>query len=848
MKRLLPVALVLLAIGAAIYVGLTPSGPPEVARPVSPTTPPESREASRPPEFPPGTTATRTTAVGPSSTPRPPATAAGPVVCPASIGAAVRGRVVDASRKPMGGVGVWLAGWKGNAPTEIAARWEGETPIEHVARASEGGEFLFENLPPDFRYEVRALAPRFVPRRAGPVRPGPGETADLGEISIGPGGRVSGRILDVHERPIRGATVAALPLPAEGKLEEILPFSDSEAGAAAGPDGSFTLQDVHPGRVALVAEAYGFARSVQEMQIVPGGESSGLVLRLPDGGSISGTIEDGSGEEVEGAVVRAEPQGAGPSFLVEADDFGEFEIDGVPHDVSYRLTIRAPGFAPSTADAQAGNEEVEVTVDGRASVQGEVVEASGDEVGYALVSLVRDEPGWRLPIREAGTGSPRTLALDDGTFTIEAPSPGRYRVVAVAPGLAPGASEPFAVSDERVEGIHVTLHPGTEVRGVVRGGRRLLPAEVSLLLPPRPGETTPSPRGGVVPSTGTLLSRTTADRQGRFAFLRAPAGTYLLEAVAEGFAPARTAPFEIRPGEPTHETTIELGRTGTIRGTVAATPLILASLKVVSVQPGCPALEALPDAEGRFSIEGAPPGRHVVLALPRTRTTVDLPSVDLGMVSREAFAHASVEVPEGGTADVTLAPGPKQGAVVRGIVRRNGGPGTGLAVSVLEGTAPLPIGREAPTDAEGRFMLDGLRPGPTTLIVRAASRIGGPGLVLAKTTVEASEARPAEVEILARTGRIRGRVLLPDGKGAAGAQVTIAPDAERGGAGDLVPSATQWVAKAGPDGAFDGGEAPVGAYRLTVEIPEASRTAVSVDLDPYADSVGEIRLLPAPPR
>ncbi|HKB16322.1 MAG TPA: hypothetical protein VKF62_09655, partial [Planctomycetota bacterium] len=57
-----------------------------------------------------------------------------------------------------------------------------------------------------------------------------------------------------------------------------------------------------------------------------------------------------------------------------------------------------------------------------------------------------------------------------------------------------------------------------------------------------------------------------------------------------------------------------------------------------------------------------------------------------------------------------------------------------------------------------------------------------------------------------------------------------------------------WVAKAGPDGAFDGGEAPVGAYRLTAEVPDASPVTTSVNLDPYADSVGEIRLLPAPPR
>ncbi|HKB16477.1 MAG TPA: carboxypeptidase-like regulatory domain-containing protein, partial [Planctomycetota bacterium] len=778
MKRLLLVLLVFLAIGAAIYVVLTPTRPPDLAGPTPPASPPESRPTPGPPEVPPRAATGRTTAPGPSSTPRPPSTAAGPVVCPASIGAAVRGKVVDASGKPISGVGVWMAGWKGQAPTEIAARWEGECPIEHVARTSEGGEFLFQDLPPDFRYEVRALAPRFVPRRAGPVRPGPGETADLGEITIGPGGRVSGRILDGHERPIRGATVSALPLPAEGRLEELLPFIDSEAGASAGPDGSFLLQDVHPGRVALVAEAFGYARAVLEMQIAPAGESAGLVLRLTDGGTISGTIENSAGEEVEGAVVRAEPEGVGPSFLVEADDFGEFEIDGVPRDVRYRLTVRVPGFAASTAEAKAGDEEVEVKVDERACVQGEVVEANGGEVGYALVTLVPNAPDWRLPVREAGTGSPRTLALDDGTFTIDAPSAGEYRIVAVAPGLAPGASEPFSVTDDRVDGIHVTLYPGTEVRGVVRGGRRLLPAEVSLLNPPRPGETAPDARGGLVPSKGNLLSRTTADRQGKFSFLRAPAGTYVLEAVAEGFAVGRTAPFEIRPGEPTHEATIDLGRTGTIRGTLEGTPATFANFKIISLHEGSPPLEALPDSGGRFSIEDAPPGRHEVVALARTRTTADLPSVDLGTVVREAFAHASVEVPEGGTAEIALAPGAKKGAVIRGIVRRIGAPGTGLAVSVLEGIAPLPFGREAATDGEGRFTLDGLRPGTTTLVVRAASRIGAPGLVLGKTTVEAAEDRPAEVEILVRTGRLRGRVLLPDGTGAAGAQVRIAPDAE----------------------------------------------------------------------
>ncbi|HKB16809.1 MAG TPA: hypothetical protein VKF62_12140, partial [Planctomycetota bacterium] len=139
MKRLLPVALVLLAIGAAIYVVLTPSRPPDLAGPSPTMSPPDARGTPAPPEAPPRATATRTTAPGPSSTPRPPSAAAGPVVCPASIGAAVRGRVVDVAGKPIPAVGVWMAGWKGNAPTETAARWEGESPIEHVARTSDGG-------------------------------------------------------------------------------------------------------------------------------------------------------------------------------------------------------------------------------------------------------------------------------------------------------------------------------------------------------------------------------------------------------------------------------------------------------------------------------------------------------------------------------------------------------------------------------------------------------------------------------------------------------------------------------------------------------------------------------------
>jgi hypothetical protein len=760
--------------------------------------------------------------------------------------------VIDASGTPIKKAGVWLAGWRGTAPTEAAARWEGQTPIEHVAKTTEGGEFLFESLPPDFRYEVRAHVGGSGPQRAGPVTPGPGETADVGDLAIGPGGRASGRVLDTLDRPIAGATVGALPVPREGKLEEVLPFADAEsAGVAAGSDGAFLLSDVPSGRVALTADAYGFARAVQEIRVTAGGESGGLVIRLSPGGTISGKIEDPSGEEVEGALVRAEPRGSGPSFLVEADDFGEFEIDGVPENVAYRLTVEAPGSGRATAEAQAGDEEVEIRASARPSVLGEVVGAEGEEVEYALVALVPDETVWRLPIREAVGGFFRAYARDDGTFSIDVPSPGRYRVIAVAPGLTLGASPPFAVTDARVEGIRVSLHPGTEVRGVVRGGGRLLAAEVCLLQPPRPGETAPDGRGGAIPSPGNLLARATADRQGRFAFSLVPPGTYLLETTADGFAPARTPPFEIRAGQPPSETTIDLGRTGSIRGTVKGEAATLAEVKIVSFPPSGSPLEALPDVAGGFVIGEAPPGRHEVLLFPRTRPSAEFRWIDAATAAKQALAHASVDVPEGGKAEVALDPGRSAAAVVRGIVRRNGGPGSGLVVN-LQPTenSPIPIGPKVSTDAEGRFSFEGVRPGPANLVVYAAPwGSGGTSARLGSLRLEVRGDQPNEVEIPLRTGRIRGRVLREDGTPAGGARVTIAPDAERGGSADL----GRWVLDAAADGAFDGGEAPTGSYVLTAELLSPERQVVGsatapIDLDPFADSVGEVRLRPPAPR
>jgi len=66
-------------------------------------------------------------------------------------------------------------------------------------------------------------------------------------------------------------------------------------------------------------------------------------------GSITGTVTDTNGDLVPGATVAVEPAKGGSRMTQVANDNGYFTVAGLAPNVSYRVTVSAPGFDPYVA-------------------------------------------------------------------------------------------------------------------------------------------------------------------------------------------------------------------------------------------------------------------------------------------------------------------------------------------------------------------------------------------------------------------------------------------------------------------------------------------------------------------
>jgi len=770
----------------------------------------------------------------------------GTVVCALSYGCSVSGRAVDAQGEPVKLTTVALLGWGGSHALPEGARWAGDPILEDFARTNASGAFRFEDLPPNLRYRATILLRGTPPATSEVVTPGPGESAVLGDLVVGRGGAVSGTVLDTRGLPVNLAFVAAVPLPPTGAVSEILPFFEMEGGARTDAQGSFEVRGLPAGRLLVAAQGLDLGTAQAEITLGPDGRVGGLLLRLVEGDWIEGTISGGAWEEeIEGAVVRAEPLGDGPRFLVEADDFGEFEIEGVPAGIVYLLTIEAPGFAPATvARAMAGDDEIEVRLQPRPWIRGEITEDDGSWMPHARFGVF---PVDQIPsLRVIGTDGLAHRANEDGEFAVPVDGPGAYRIVAVAPGFTPTRSEVIQVPSTGVEEVEIVLWKGAAIEGTVTGGNRLLPAEVALYEPAASGATERDASGARVPSKGSLVAVARADGRGRFLFSLAPEGRYFLEARLEGFAPARSEPFEVGRGAASRIVQdLALARPAQVVGRIEGAASSPADLRVVALGPDGEVRSAAPDESGAFRMGNLPPGRHLLLLLPAERPLAEIAWLEESAARRTAIATSEVRLAEGETAETVLTAGASGGRTLRGIVRRNGLPAAGFSVacvpeSEVESPAASASAATALTDAEGTFSVEGVAPGAYVLLVRTPPSRKGGHLLLGRFphVVGTEEGEPLQLGVL--SGRLRGRVVDPAGDGLKRVRLLLAPD-------DSLPvdpllASARWDADTGPEGAFDAGEAPPGAYRITVRVAGFIWHERILSLEPGAESIGEIRL------
>jgi protocatechuate 3,4-dioxygenase beta subunit len=323
--------------------------------------------------------------------------------------------------------------------------------------------------------------------------------------------------------------------PVKKALIELIAENQSEDGnytAETGPDGTFRIENVMPGRYRLFAERTGFLDIGKQMRsdgqvlsLREGQEVTGVHIRLQAAAVIRGRVTDEDGDPMQGAEVAVMRQTFASGHrhweqvgAERTNDLGEYRVAGLaPGNVyvsvnpppDFRTLIENGGTRPETRNAGLPEKPAPPTyqttyypgTSDRSQASPIQIHAGDDfPVNFSLV------PGPSLSIRGSVVNLPprssATVMLQshdfnlvmngteiqkDGSFVIRDVSPGTYTIQATVEGtpVPMTARQTLQVGSANVEGLRLAPQPGATIRGRLRlengnASRRLDPERIFL--------------------------------------------------------------------------------------------------------------------------------------------------------------------------------------------------------------------------------------------------------------------------------------------------------------------------------------------------------------------------------
>ncbi len=603
----------------------------------------------------------------------------------------------------------------------ISATFGGATEVTRSA-----GDGTFSLVPPSApRVTLLVSSPAHVGTSYGGIRPGQRVT-----IVLGRGVPVSGRAVDMETgAPIAGANVRARGAAPSGP-DAALPVVSREDGRfdVVLPDPTLTLSVVSDGYRTLSFHGLSPSKLGAEwtVSLAPDRVDRAVYYRVTNART---------GRSVPGVEIDPGPAVALGDGLHRAGSRRGFSAD--------RARIRALGYVERRVDfvrprGETPDGAVEVPMEPETVATGRVIDGEGRPIAGASVMLDRilEPSGDPYPFVR---GNARSDA--DGRFRID--------------GLLRGAKYELWCSHDAFAPLKRAERTSPdaaswELDAIVLDGSRTI---TGLVIRDEGG----GPIADAIVSSGTRVARSGAD--GRFV-LRHVTAPCELRVEAPGRAPAIVdAPRE-------GASTIRLAAAASIRGAVVdedGSPLPGAWIRtethglddglpepVVRVRRGF-SVAARTDLEGRFELDGLPPGRHRLYAGFRDRNAPSRPPIV-----------------EAGETDVTIVLPRPSGVIGRVVSARDGEPVTRFKVE--QRTAAMHMA-ETHENETGSFWISAPPNEPLTLAAWADghSRHEMGDIVL----------RPGEIRELAfpltAAASVEGLVLDPDGSPLPNVEVRVVP-------------------------------------------------------------------------
>lgn len=372
--------------------------------------------------------------------------------------------------------------------------------------------------------------------------------------------------------------------PVKKALVELIAENQAQGGdytAVSGPDGTFRIENVLPGRYRLFVERTGFLDTDKSHQrsegrvlaLSEGQELKNVNVRLEAAAVLHGRVTDEDGDPLPNAEVTVLRQTyvSGHRHWEQAgaertNDLGEYRVANLSAGTVY-VSVNPPPDFKSLIEAGGAGADPHHSANASTSYQTTYYPGTtdrsqatplqlhaGDEfpINFSLTpapSLSIQGSVVNLPPRSSATIMLQSrdfrLVLNgaemhkDGSFVIRDVSPGNYEIVATVDGSAVPmmARQPLQVGSSNVEGLRLTPQPGGAVRGHLRvegkSGVPLRPdfERTFLLL-----ESTESDDEEGVLGAGKFTNLAHVAPDGSFAWDEVPPGNYYVQIVRDAGA------------------------------------------------------------------------------------------------------------------------------------------------------------------------------------------------------------------------------------------------------------------------------------------------------------------------